>query len=261
MCEPQLKKIPFNQLGKAAYNRPINRRRVNDIKRKFNQDMVMPAIVSFRDGRYWIIDHQHQTQAIYELNGNNPNILILCDVRYGLTYEQEADLYFRLNTGQTKLTSLDKLIGLIEAKDNDAMRFRGIVESHGYVIGGCSSNSLRAVDKSLKIFRKNNGEQILSEIFSITRECWPDNKAAVHTYIILGLELFIKFHGTEYKREQLIKTLKSKDPNEIKGQGEATFDIMRRYRAYTKEHCTYMAIVDVYNERLKRNKIVKVLPE
>ena len=95
--------IPFNQLAKAEYNRGIERSHLNEIKNNWSDDLKQAVIVSFRDGKYWIIDHQHQATAEYELNGKDPNILIYCDVRTRLTYEQEARLYYRLNTSSKRL--------------------------------------------------------------------------------------------------------------------------------------------------------------
>ena len=153
--------LRFNQLGKAGYNRGIRRVHVNKIKSNFHEDMVQPAIVSFRDGKYWIIDHQHQSQAIYELNDCDPNTKILCKVHTGLTYEQEADLYYWLNTSSMNLTFKDKLKGLIESKDATALEYQDVVESCGYTVSGRSAANLRALSTTWRIFNKPDGEKEL----------------------------------------------------------------------------------------------------
>ena len=198
------KLIAYNQLCKAGYNRPINRTHVNNIKRNFCPDMVQPAIVSFRDGKYWIVDHQHQTQAIYERNGSDPNTRIRCDVRKGLTYEQEAELYYRLNTGSKPLGFNDKLAGLIESKDPKALEFRFTVESCGYVIGGNTGDSLNAIHTAWKIFNKPDGADTLTKVLTITKASWPSNNKGVHTHIIDGLVMFLERHGDEYKQDRIM---------------------------------------------------------
>ena len=250
--------IPFSQLAKAGYNRGISRAHVNKIKRDFHEDMVQPAIVSFRDAAYYVVDHQHQTQAIYELNGCDPNTLIKCDVRVGLTYEQEADLYYRLNTGSKALQFADKIVGLIEAKDPDALEFRDVVEQCGYVIGSNSSNSIRAVSAAWKIFQKSGGRQMLERILSLTHACWPGNVNGVDRRIMEGLEMFLTHHGEEYQAEHFVKTLSPVNPRSIAQKATAFYKQMDS-KTFTRQFCMYTVLVNTYNTGL-RNKLVAVTP-
>lgn len=249
--------IPFVQLKKAGYNRSINRAHVNEIKRDFHEDMVQPAIVSFRDGKYWIIDHQHQSQAIYELNNNDPNTLITCDVKMGLTYEQESDLYYRLNTGSKALNATDKIIGLIGTKDPKALEFRDTVESCGYVIGGSCNNTLRAVGVAWRIFNRKDGGDVLKEILSITNESWPNQRNSAQVNIIHGMDLFLKHHRHEYKRQVLINALSQYSPQVISKRGD-TYCKQMDSKSHTKPYCVYSVIVQCYNNGLRRGKLETV---
>jgi len=249
--------IPFVQLMKAGYNRGISRTHVNKIKNDFHEDMVQPAIVSFRDGKYWIIDHQHQSQAIYELNGSNPNTLITCDVKTGLTYEQEADLYYRLNTGSKLLSSADKIIGQVEAKDPKALEFRDIVESCGYTIGGFSTNTLRAVGAAWRIFNRKDGGEVLAEILSIANASWPNQRDSAQANIIHGLDMFLKHHRHEYKRQRLIKALSQDKPQTIVKKGD-TYCKQMDSKSHTKAYCIYSVINQYYNDGLRRGRLETV---
>ena len=254
-----IKKIPFNQLGKAGYNRGINRAHVNRIKRDFHEDMVQPAIVSLRDGKYWIVDHQHLSTAIVELNGNDPNTPILCDVKTGLTYEQEADLYYRLNTGTKPLSFNDKLAGRIESKESVAIEFRDVVESCGYVIGGNTKKSLGATSTAWSIFRKGNGKERLTTILTLTHMCWPENQKGVHTYILNGISFFLDKHEGGYQIEQFIKALSPVDPKTIINDSVAFYRQMDS-KSFTQTYCTYTEIVKRYNFKLRTNKLTPAIP-
>lgn len=254
-----LKTIPFNQLCKAAYNRPVDRTHVNTIKRKFNPNLKNPVVASFRDEAYWIIDHQHQAQAEYELNGCDPNTPIECDVLFGLTYEQEAELYYDLNTSSRPLKFVDKIIGKIEAKDENALRFHNIVESCGYVLGGNANNSLRAVSFAWKIFNKANGDEKLKRILTLTYDCWPNSKDGAQKPLIEGLLLFMQYHGDEFKRDHFIKVFSMADPCEIVRQAKTFFHQMDR-RSFTQPYCTYAILVNTYNIGLQ-NKLEKMPPQ
>ena len=250
----------FSQLAKADYNRPIKRAHVNRIKRNFHEDMVQPAIVSFRDGVYYIVDHQHQSQAIYELNNCDPNTPIRCDVRTGLTYEQEADLYYRLNTGSIALGTMDIIVGLIESKDPVAVDFRDTVESYGYVVGGNTNKALKAVSVAFSMFKKNGGKEALSEILLLTHACWPDNPSGVDSRILRGMELFLKQHGDEYQGEHFIKVMSAVAPSAIIKKS-VTFYKQMDSKAFTQTYCAYTVLVTAYNTGLRGNKLVAITPD
>lgn len=251
------KKIPFNQLKKAGYNRPLNRQHVNDIKANFDEALVQPAIVSFRDGKYWIIDHQHQSQAIYELNGSNPGTPIDCDVRMGMTYEQEAELYYKLNTSSKQLKFNDKIIGLIEAKDEDAVKFRDMVEACGFdVVTRHASNSLNAVQTAWKYYNKGAGEERLAGALNLARECWPD--CGMSKTMLEGLVMFLDNHEDEYQRNHFVKNLSKATPGNIVNKARAYYKAVDS-RAFTQPYCTYTILVADYNRGLK-NKLVPVQP-
>ena len=243
------KTIPFNQLAKAGYNRGIRRAHVNEIKNGFRDDMVQPAIVSFRDGRYYIVDHQHQSQAIFELNKCDPNTPILCKVLTGLTYEQEADLYYRLNTGSKPLNFNDKMVGRIEAKDPEALAFRDVVESCGYVIGGRANNSLRAVSLAWKMFEKDGGNLLMS-VLTLTYACWPDNISGADSRIMEGIAEFLRHHQGEYQFDRFVKMLSPIDPLEIVRKST---DFYKRtdLKSFTRPYCVYITLLDYYNRGLK----------
>lgn len=255
-----LKKIPFCQLGKGEYNRPISRAHVNKIKREFHEDMVQPAIVSYRDGKYWIIDHQHQSQAIYELNNSDPNTLITCDVKIGLTYEQEADLYYRLNTGQKKPTFLQQLIGLIESRDDKALEFRDVVETCGYTIGNGTKSSLSAISTAWRIFNSERGATKLTRILTLTHSCWPDDKSGVDSRIIAGLNMFLRYHVDEFDNEQFVKSLSKSEPSDIANKA-TTFYKQMDSRSYTHPYCVYTEIIKRYNYGLRNNKLIPMPPK
>jgi hypothetical protein len=249
--------IPFSHLVKAGYNRGISRSHVNEIKNDFHEDMVQPAIVSLREGKYYIIDHQHQSQAIYERNGSDPSTLIRCKVLTGLTYEQEADLYYRLNTSSKPLKFADKMIGLIEAKDPKALEFRDTVESCGFIIGGDYSNSLRALKAACSIFNRDGGKDTLAEILSLVNACWPNNRNSAKAEIISGIDMFIRFHGNEYRRNTFVKNLSRQDPRTIVSKGVTYYKQMDS-KAYTKQYCIYTQLFHCYNANLKRHRLVIV---
>lgn len=251
--------LPYNQLGKAEYNRPISRGWVNHIKKNYDIDLVSPAKVSHRDGKYWILDHQHLSQAQYELNNCDPNTMILCEVYEGLTYEQEAALYVKFNRSQKKPTFAEEFIGLIEAKDEERLRFRDTVEACGYTIGNRTNSSLRAIKVAWGIFKKPDGDKELTRILELTNACWPDVINGACGIIIQGIQLFIRNHGDEFDRKRFIHALSAVNPNDLINKADSYYKQMNS-RSFTKPYCMYSILINSYNARL-RNKLVPQPPQ
>lgn len=251
--------IPYNQLAKGEYNRPIRRAWVNEIKRNYDDDLTSPAKVSYRDGKYWILDHQHLSQAQYERNGCDPNTMILCEVYEGLTYEEEAALYVKFNRAQKKPTFAEEFVGLIEAKDEERLRFRDTVEACGYTVGKRANSSLRAIKVTWNIFNKPNGDKELTRILELTKACWPDSISGADSRIIKGVELFIKNHGNEFDRKRFICALSAVNPNDlIKKAG--TYYKQMDSKSFTQPYCMYSMLINSYNAGL-RNKLTPRPPE
>lgn len=249
--------IQFNQLAKAGYNRVIRRTWVNKIKREFNESLVRPVIVSFRDGKYWVIDGQHTSQALYELNGYDPNTLIECDVRTGLTYEDEARLFVKYNNSSHSIGKVDEVKGLIESQDPDAVAFLNIVTKHGYNLGDDNS-SLAAISNAWSIFNNSDGMTTLDSILKITRACWPDDTKATQAKIIEGLEEFLRRHGDEYSFDHFVKMLRKSKTQEIIDSAKPYYD--RTPKRYKWPYCVYTEIVTRYNYGLSKKQQLPIMP-
>ncbi len=60
-----------------------------EIIRDWDERLLDPVIVSFRDGKFYVIDGQHRIAAMRKMN-NGSEVMAVCKVYSGLTYEQEA---------------------------------------------------------------------------------------------------------------------------------------------------------------------------
>ena len=81
---------------REIYQRGVERKRVELIARDFNEYIVNEPKVSFRNGRYYVMDGQHTIEGCILLNGGEDRP-ILCKVYTVLTMEQEALLFAEQN--------------------------------------------------------------------------------------------------------------------------------------------------------------------
>lgn len=255
--------ISPHENGNPGFNRGItgiNRASVNRIKREYDQSQVSPVVVSFRDGKYYIIDGQHTALAIYELNGEDGATLIYCDVREGLTYAQEAKLFYDLNTNKRPVGAADKIWALVVAGDANAIAFKDLIERCGYTFGRKATNTISPIQTCWKIFNGRAGVARIENILTLIHDTWPTNTAAVSTSIINGLDLFFKYNEYEYNRERFIKVFSAINYKDIVNEAKSFYRGMSN-RAFTMPVCTYLTIGRTYNSGLRTNRIRLVNPD
>ena len=101
----RLKTYPYKEIAinsafleiPAEYQRRLQMSKVKRMVAEFNGIIVNPPKVSYRDGRYIVIDGQHTIVGLKTLNGGK-DLFIVCRVYTGLTKEEEA-LVFAEQTG------------------------------------------------------------------------------------------------------------------------------------------------------------------
>ena len=116
--------VPIDQCFVDAYGRPEKPGRVASVLKDFDEDGLGVIIVSARpDGRYAVIDGNHRVLAAQKMGLTH----IEASIRYGYTYEYEADLYGKF-ANVAKQTAGDQFRALVEKRDPDALDIKAIVE-------------------------------------------------------------------------------------------------------------------------------------
>lgn len=77
------------------YQRPIKPQDVKRIIREWNPRKLTPVIVSFRDGKFNVVDGQHHIEAMRQMAGGK-DVIVPCIIYTGMTYEDEAAMYASL---------------------------------------------------------------------------------------------------------------------------------------------------------------------
>ena len=68
------------------YQRPVNPKEVDRLIREWDERLIDPVVVSFRDGKFYVVDGQHRIAAMRRMNGGR-GVMVTCKVYDGLTYE------------------------------------------------------------------------------------------------------------------------------------------------------------------------------
>ncbi len=126
-----IRQIPIGSLQVGGYQRPTNTAQVDKIAAHFDEAKLGLPIVSFRDGRYHLLDGAHRVAALRKLGYTHA----LCIVLSGLTYQDEAD-YFRTQNQNTRpLTKYNLFKAGLEAGDEMYVEIDRITRLNGFSVG------------------------------------------------------------------------------------------------------------------------------
>ena len=237
--------LPINELHLSEYNRPIKKDIANKWAKYFNMKYIGTITVSHRDDIYYIVDGQHRTQAA-KVKGVKS---LPCLIHEGLTYQEEAEMFVKLNKERRALLIIDLFKGECEAGDKDALELKEAVESSGYSIGkGPGIMKIQAIRTLQKIF-STDGEEMINEVLTILRDAWGGIKSANNRLILIGLWRFLQVYQYENGRDRLVSVLSKTPPAEI----------IRAVRGDLSERSdavkSAMAISRIYNKRLTKKLI------
>ncbi len=96
------------------YQRIVDDREVDRLVREWDERLFEPLAVSYREDRYNVIDGQHRISAMRKLHGGR-EVMIRCKVYSGMTYEQEAELCYKLDKAKKRLSLSQSTNALAEA--------------------------------------------------------------------------------------------------------------------------------------------------
>ena len=127
----ELRFLPIDRLTSGQpYQRPVEEKDVDDLIRKWDDHLLKPLIVSFRDGHFYLIDGQHRVAALRKMNGG-AEVIVPCQVHNDLTYEKEAELYAKLDKANKRMTLSQSTNALIESGQNpEALEIKRLVEKN-----------------------------------------------------------------------------------------------------------------------------------
>lgn len=197
-----------------AYQREVKKIALK-IEREYDPSLVGTLTANERKGRgrakLALIDGQQRWTGA--TNRGEP--VLPAVVFEGLTPEQEADLFARLQSERTNITTLENFKAKLAAKNPTALAIKEIAEQHGYTIGQ-QHNGLRAMKALQGIHERGN----LARVLRIVGQAWPDvnTNESCHASILRGVEVFIRERDRDggLDEARLVSRLARVDPATIR---------------------------------------------
>ncbi len=177
----------------AKSNRPLRPARVNKLVAEMDLDQIGMLVLSERDGKFYIVDGQHREKALEKWLGPGwESQQVECRVYTGLTEQQEANLFDRLNDVLT-VSTYDKFTVRIAAGRPVETAILNIVEAAGLKVSAHAKNSgagsITCVGTLVKIFLRTDGQN-LAKTLAIVIEAFGD--AGLLAMILSGISLVLQ---------------------------------------------------------------------
>ena len=213
-AKPNYKELQVSDLNLADYQRTrLSMEIVKKYAKDFDWDIFGVPLVCYRDGKYWVVDGQHRVEVLKLLGIET----VLCQVLSGLTYEEEAAKFVKLNTEHKVLNANQKFHGKVEAKDSDALTIRDIMKQNNLTyakhLRGENETVVSAIATVERIYDKK-GATHLNRLLNILKQSWYGDKTAFNCSIMAGLSTFLS-NSRGVQDGILISALERRMPNDI----------------------------------------------
>lgn len=195
-----------------TYQRGLIPARVAQIANAFDERIANEPKISFRDGRYYVMDGQNTIAARKFLNGGN-DLQIRCKVYFGMTEREEA-LLFAQQTGYSHpLTPGQKLRALIFAGEPAAVAFQQAIELAGVHLSFEEGRGKRRISCIATAYREfiRLGPELYIEAIDILLNAWNGEPDSMSSANMLGICRFVELYHNEYRRNRLIAKLRQVD--------------------------------------------------
>ncbi len=257
------KRVPIDKLDSTlSYQRDINMDFVEENSKDgvFDESKVSIVLVSVReDGTMKVCDGQH-TIAILKKRGYTT---VECELRYGLTEQEENDWFSDENTkrrGQSRKRTLTAQINGTYEKHKDEQDFYNCLKSIGYKLDiygeeigsdfriGCPAKLLTVY----KEYNKADKVNCFVECMDIIKSCFNGDSLSLQWSFIRGMFDFYETYYDEFDRKRIVEVLSRENIRDIKK--DATSDIRTK-----KTSLKYAKLfVEKYNYKLPKKKTLKM---
>lgn len=220
-----------------AYQRLVDEREVDRLIRDWDDRLLEPVVVSYRGGRFNVIDGQHRVAAMRKMNGDQ-NVMVRCKVYSGLTYEEEAALCWKLDKAKKRLSLSQATNALVESGlDAEATEIKRLMNCEGFTWAlGRKNNKEYEVAATRAVINayRTLGSVGLLRLFRLLGDTWHGDVHSLTAPVINGMALFLKTYDTELNDRTFVKRLSAVPPEEIARRGKTDFSTSNTALRYAR---------------------------
>lgn len=235
-----------------AYQRELNKWRVEDITQTFDPDLLGVLLVSKRStGTYFLLDGQTRHAALIAMGWEDQRVP--CLVYAGLTRKDEARIFVGANVTAVKPNPTAIFKGKLAAGDPATTEVYNIARKYGYLstLKDFKSGALTSPSALMRIHTKG-GADLLDEVLAVTSSAWPGKHVAAP--VLTGLAMFIRQYGLAISVERLVQCL-AKTTDELLVSRARALAVASRL-GNRSASSMIQVLVGEYNARLKTGRLI-----
>ena len=234
--------------SKQNYQRNINTAFVQKIVSEFDPNKVDPVHVSYRDGKYYIIDGQHTVAALEIANGNKP-VDVICIVHKGMTYTDEASYYVEQYEKKHRHTYNEMTMARYEAGEKLpcelALKVKNVGGRLPYDKSTKTGMKIGAVKKVTTLYQKDSDHTILA--IKCLIDAYKGRENTIPADIIAGTMEFLRLYDNQVLTSRLVEALSKYTPQLLTNTAK---NLKMTYPINWTE-----TLRDKYNEMSKKGRI------
>lgn len=257
------KRVPIDKLDSMLdYQRDIDMAFVEEKSRDdvFDENEVSIVLISVRqDGSMKVCDGQH-TIAILKKRGYT---MVECELRYGLTIQEENDWFNVENTkrrNQSRKRTLTAQINGTYEKNKEEQDFNNCIKSLGFKLDiygeepgntykiGCPAKLLEVY----KTYDKLNKSEDFIECLDIIKSCFNGDPISLQWSFLRGMFDFYETYCEDFDRKRFIISVGKFSAKDIKTKIDTDIYTKKTSLKYAK------FFVDEYNNKLPKTKRLKM---
>ena len=201
------------------------------------------------DGTLWIVNGQHRTAAA-KLAGETEMLALIYD---GLTLEEEADLRLKSNNRRAD-TPQERFYGQLTKGDEESLAIQQLLAAVGSRVNRSpnQSSGVNCVSTLEYIYRKDAGLTLRSTLRLLFDAFGPIQGEIAQESVIHGTAWFIKQHGAEVSRADVVKRMRHEGVQRLLTQARTHQQVARGALWLN----FYRALVEMWNyKRGEKNRI------
>lgn len=213
----EIKTLPIDVLFCDEYQRDLSAPWLYPkagLPRTLNLAMIgTPAVSDRGTGEFAIVDGQHRVELL-RLHGVAS---VKCEVHQGLTYQDEAILFYLLNENRRAQTTRGTHHARVQGRDAVSLAIEEIVARHGFSTGSGGSGVIRSPKPLYDAYEKYSPQAL--DIALLLINAWdPErvDKESLSSPMIRGLALLIHTYDEEIVPKQFIQRLLKITPTRVK---------------------------------------------
>lgn len=247
--------VPINKMESGLfYQRPTSDyKRIQLMADNWCEALYEPISLSFRNGKYFIIDGQHRVSAMVKRFGEN--YAPICKVATDLTEQEESEWFAELASSEKSQTLNAVVAAKISSKayPEYTKLTEDLYRAGLYLkltFKGRKNNAIKANATIIKLHNQFSQNDFV-DCMSILRSLWNGNSSSLTASFLEGWSYFYTLYHNQWDLKTLFSKLSVESASQISKHAKALADL----KTYTLQQCYAKEFVTLYNGRSRKYRL------